>query len=102
MAHLKLLVIISDDIMVLQDLLGIHCMSHCVSWSYIVESRWLQVCAQCGETNTPTWRRAGGQLLCNACGLRRYRAMARSNKGKLGAGAGASPPHDGRCSPDAM
>jgi hypothetical protein len=59
-----------------------------------------QVCAQCGETNTPTWRRAGGQLLCNACGLRRYRAMARSNKEKLG--AGASPPRDGRCSPNAM
>ena len=55
-------------------------------------SCWLQVCAQCGESNTPTWRRAGGQLLCNACGLRRYRAMARSNREK--AGASGSPPSD--------
>lgn len=39
-----------------------------------------QVCAACGETQTPTWRRAGGQLLCNACGLRRYRQMAKSDK----------------------
>ncbi len=39
-----------------------------------------QVCAVCGETQTPTWRRAGGQLLCNACGLRRYRQMAKSDK----------------------
>jgi GATA zinc finger len=62
----------------------------------------LQVCAQCGETNTPTWRRAGGQLLCNACGLRRYRAMARGNKEKLGARTSASPPRDGRYSPNAM
>lgn len=56
-----------------------------------------QVCAQCGETNTPTWRRAGGQLLCNACGLRRYRAMARSDKKKNG--ASPSPAADAQYSP---
>jgi hypothetical protein len=47
----------------------------------LTANRWLQVCAPCG--------------------LRRYRAMARTNKEKLGAGASASPPRDGRCSPNA-
>ena len=28
-------------------------------------------CEECGTTETPTWRRWGPTLLCNACGLRR-------------------------------
>jgi hypothetical protein len=28
-------------------------------------------CEECGTTETPTWRRDGPVLLCNACGLRR-------------------------------
>ena len=32
---------------------------------------WMQVCSNCGSSNTPFWRkdRHTGQPLCNACGL---------------------------------
>ena len=29
-----------------------------------------QSCAKCGRTETPTWRRAGKLIFCNACGLK--------------------------------
>ncbi|BDA42199.1 hypothetical protein COCOBI_03-0860 [Coccomyxa sp. Obi] len=31
-------------------------------------------CEECGTTETPTWRRWGPTLLCNACGLRRKKS----------------------------
>ena len=34
-------------------------------------SQMLLQCEECGTTETPTWRRWGPTLLCNACGLRR-------------------------------
>jgi membrane protease subunit (stomatin/prohibitin family) len=35
-----------------------------------------QVCSECGTDTTPTWRRNGPALLCNACGLRRRKLAA--------------------------
>ena len=37
-----------------------------------------QVCSECGTDTTPTWRRNGPALLCNACGLRRRKLAAAS------------------------
>lgn len=48
------------------------------------------VCALCGEVDTPTWRRFEGQLMCNACGLRRTRAAAKARG--LPAGSRSSSP----------
>lgn len=55
--------------------------------------RRLQVCAECGTTNTPTWRRSGRRLMCNACGLRRSRSMrsARQNANAAAAAGGGVP-----------
>jgi len=29
----------------------------------------VQVCTNCGTVHTPLWRKEGGQLMCNACGI---------------------------------
>ncbi|CAL8468110.1 g7649 [Coccomyxa elongata] len=51
-------------------------------------------CEECGTTETPTWRRWGPTLLCNACGLRRKKspksAVARATQPPAAAAATAA------------
>ncbi len=39
-----------------------------------------QSCAKCGKTETPTWRRAGKLIFCNACGLKHQRSVLAQNR----------------------
>lgn len=41
------------------------------------------VCSRCASEKTPMWRRMGGVLLCNACGLRARRAAATQTRDEL-------------------
>ncbi|KAF9971619.1 hypothetical protein BGZ73_005411 [Actinomortierella ambigua] len=59
-----------------------------------------KTCESCHTTNSPEWRRgpSGKKNLCNACGLRYSRSVARQNRqaqkladGKAGGGASAKP-----------
>lgn len=42
-------------------------------------------CTQCGATKTPQWREGplGPKTLCNACGVKQFRAAKRSEKGTV-------------------
>jgi hypothetical protein len=48
---------------------GLTCTSEKILAEGLVHA--LLQCEECGTTETPTWRRWGPTLLCNACGLRR-------------------------------
>jgi hypothetical protein len=41
------------------------------------------ICSKCSSEKTPMWRRMGGALLCNACGLRARRAAATRTRDEL-------------------
>lgn len=43
--------------------------SACISHAVLIAYMWSQVCTNCGTTSTPLWRKEGGQLMCNACGI---------------------------------
>ncbi len=48
-------------------------------------------CEECGTTETPTWRRWGPTLLCNACGLRRKKSPRSAAARQLPPAAAALP-----------
>ncbi|KAK9805703.1 hypothetical protein WJX72_012530 [[Myrmecia] bisecta] len=42
-----------------------------------LEATPLKECSECGTSKTPMWRRLGGRIYCNACGLRHKPSQAR-------------------------
>jgi hypothetical protein len=50
----------------------------------------IKACMQCGTTRTPQWREGpyGPKTLCNACGVKRVRAIKAQQQSKAGGGGG--------------